>query len=126
MQKLHPKEEILLVMGTVDYATLATISGVNIRSRMMHYWNDENFNVYLATMKGDPKILQITEVSSASLLVLKCGTDINDSCDVEITGSASFVKSEEEKDIAFKALAGKSPMVRHLKDTNTLKCVGLH
>ncbi|MFQ6075341.1 MAG: 1,4-dihydroxy-2-naphthoate octaprenyltransferase [Candidatus Bathyarchaeia archaeon] len=120
MRQLHTKEEILSVMDVVDCASVATASGVDIRSRMMHYWNDEDFNVYLATMKGDPKTLQITENPSVSLLILKREEDMNDSSEVEVTGRAFFVKNEGEKDGAFRALAGKSPVVRYLRDTDSL------
>lgn len=120
MQQLHTREEILSVMDSIDCAAVATASGVDIRSRMMHYWNDEDFTVYLATMKGDPKTLQITENSSVSLLILKRQDDINDSKEIEVTGRASLVKNEREKDATFKALAEKSPVVRYLRDTNSL------
>jgi len=110
----------LSVMDVVDVATVATASGASIRSRMMHYWNDENFNVYLATMKGDPKTLQITENPSVSLLILKRTGNINDSSEIEVTGRASYVKNEGEKDRALQALAGKSPVVKYLRDTNSL------
>lgn len=120
LRQPHTKEEILSVMDVVDCASVATASGMDIRSRMMHYWNDENFNVYLATMKGDPKTLQITENPSVSLLILKREEDINDSREIEVTGRAFFVKDGGEKDRAFKALAEKSPVVRYLRDTNSL------
>lgn len=107
-------------MDVVDVTTVATASGVNIRSRIMHYWNDENFNVYLATMKGDPKTLQITENSSVSLLILKHKENINDSSEIEVTGRVFYVKNNGETDRAFQALAGKSPVVKYLRDTNSL------
>ena len=59
--ELHGKDEILSAMDVVDTAFVSTAAGAKIRSRMMHYWNDESFNIYLASMKGDPKTLQITE-----------------------------------------------------------------
>jgi len=107
-------------MNTVDIATVATNSGVDIRSRMMHYWNDENFNVYVSTMKGDPKTLQITENPSVSLLILKRNGNINDSSEIEVTGRAYHVKNEDEKNRVLQALAGKSPVVKYLKETNSL------
>lgn len=107
-------------MDAVDCATVATAAGVDIRSRMMHYWNDENFNVYLATMKGDPKTLQITENPSVSLLILKRTENINDSSEIEVTGRAYYVKNEGERDRVFQALAGKSPVVKYLSETNSL------
>jgi 1,4-dihydroxy-2-naphthoate octaprenyltransferase len=120
MSKPHSKEEILSVMKEIDVATVATASGTEIRSRMMHYWNDESFNVYVATMKGDPKTLQITENPSVSLLILKRKDNINDSAEIEVTGKANHVKNETEKQQALQALAEKSPVVKYLKETNSL------
>ena len=120
MQQAHTKEEILSMMDVVDVATVTTASGVDIRSRMMHYWNDENFNVYLATMKGDPKTVQITDNPSVSLLVLKRDGSINDSSEIEVTGRACYVKNEGARARALQALSGKSPVVKYLKETNSL------
>jgi len=121
LSKSHTKEEILSVVGNVDIASVATASGVDIRSRTMHYWNDENFHFYLATMKGDPKTLQITHNPSISMLVTKRGdVNINDSCEVEVTGRAFLVKDDGERSRAFSALAEKSPVVKYLRDSGNL------
>lgn len=120
MSQPHSKQEILMLMDDADCAAVSTVAGANIRSRTMHYWNDSNFNIYLSTMKGDPKTLEITENPSVSLLILKRKGDVNDSKEIEITGRAFFVKDKAEKDKAFQALAQKSPVVKYLKDTNNL------
>jgi len=122
----HDKDKILSVLKNVDYAVVATVSGVDIRTRMMHFWNDENFNVYLASMKGDPKTLQLIENPSVSLLVFKHENDISDSTEVEIIGRAFFVKDKNERSKAFEELSKKSPVVKHLKETgnlNVLDCI---
>lgn len=120
LQQSHTKEEILSVLNNIDCAVVATASGVDIRSRMMHYWSDENLNVYLATMKGDPKTLQITHNPSISLLISKRTGGVNDSSEVEVTGRAFLVKEGDEKNRAFKSLAEKSPVVKYLNDTGNL------
>ncbi len=60
MRAQHTKEEILSVLEGVAVAAVATSAGSGMRNRMMHYAADEDLNCYLATMKGDPKTMQIT------------------------------------------------------------------
>lgn len=60
MSEQHTGEEILSLMKRVEVAVVATSAGDRVRCRMMHCAFDKNFNVYLATMKGDPKTAQIT------------------------------------------------------------------
>ncbi len=54
-------------MEDLKVAGIATSGGDHIRIRMMHYAVDDEFNVYLSSMKGDPKIAQLTINSSVSL-----------------------------------------------------------
>lgn len=64
-----------------------------MRNRMMHFAVDKDLNVYLASIKGDPKVLQMTRQPSVALLVYRNDGDINDSREVEITGHAIIVLS---------------------------------
>jgi len=57
---------------------------------MMHYATDKNFNVYLATIKGDPKTVQITHHRSIALLIHKSEPDIDDSKEVEVSGKGLY------------------------------------
>ncbi|MBI2849460.1 MAG: pyridoxamine 5'-phosphate oxidase family protein [Chloroflexi bacterium] len=86
----HSQAEILEMMEGVPVAVVATKAGDTLRNRMMHYAADENLNVYAATMKGDPKTIQLTNQPSISLLIHSPGADINGSKEVEITGKAVF------------------------------------
>ncbi len=81
---------------------------------MMHFASDDDLNLYLATMKGDPKTVQITHHPSVSLLVYKGGDDINDSHEVEISGKAVIVKDRKERQRALELTAKRSPVVKHL------------
>lgn len=85
MSTQHSREEILSLMENVEVAAVATSAGEQMRVRMMHYAPDDDFNIYLATMKGDPKTVQMTDHPSISLLVYQPGADINESTEVEIT-----------------------------------------
>ena len=77
MQVKHTKDDILAILDKVEVATVATSAGIHLRQSMMHFVADENFNIYLATMKGDPKTNQITSNPSVSLMVFDRGRDTN-------------------------------------------------
>ena len=126
MSEQHSQEEILSLMENVKVAAIATSAGEGLRNRMMHYATDDNFNIYLATIKGDPKTVQMTNYPSISLLVHQSGADINESKEVEITGKALFVRDQQEREVALEMTAKRSPVVKHLTDTGNsgmLDCV---
>ncbi|MFQ6093256.1 MAG: 1,4-dihydroxy-2-naphthoate octaprenyltransferase [bacterium] len=117
MDEGHSRAEISSVLDSVDTAAVSTFAGDRMRSRMMHYAADEEFNIYLATMKGDPKTAQITHHPSVSLLIHKHTEDVNDSMEVEVTGKAFVVKDDEERQTALEATAQRSPVVKYLVET---------
>lgn len=126
MTEQHAKEQILSVLESVPVTAVATSAGNRMRNRMMHYGADENLNCYLATMKGDPKTVQITHHPSVSLLVFKCGADINDSQEVEISGKAIITRDREERERALRITAERSPVVKYLVEVgneDALDCI---
>jgi len=126
MSEQHNQAEILLLMENVEVAAIASSAGDRLRVRMMHYAADDNFNIYLATMKGDPKTVQMTHHPSISLLIHQPGADINESKEVEITGKALFVRDQEEREQALEMTAKRSPVVKYLTETGNsdmLDCV---
>ncbi len=126
MSKQHTREEILSLMDNVEVAAVATSAGEGLRTRMMHYATDENFNIYLATMKGDPKTDQMTHHPAISLLVHQSGADINESREVEITGKALFVRDQKEREHALEMTAKRSPVVKYLTESGNsgmLDCI---
>ncbi|MEE8413459.1 MAG: 1,4-dihydroxy-2-naphthoate octaprenyltransferase [Dehalococcoidales bacterium] len=126
MSEQHSQADILSMMDEVEVTAVATSAGDSQRIRMMHYATDENFNIYLATMKGDPKTVQLTNHPSISLLVHQSGSDINDSREVEITGKAVFVRDPEERERALEMTAKRSPVVKYLTESGNsslLDCI---
>lgn len=126
MEQKHTKKEIISILNDLKVAGIATSGGDHIRIRMMHYALDKEFNVYLASMKGDPKIIQLTTNPSISLLAHESQEDINKSKEVEITGKALVLKEEKERDKALSSIAERSPVVAYLRNTgneSTLECI---
>ncbi len=126
MEEKHSKKEILAVLKNLKVASIATSGGDHIRIRMMHYAHDDEFNVYLSSMKGDPKITQLTLNPTVSLLAHESKENLNKSKEVEVIGKASLIKVEQEKNKALKAIAERSPVVAHLLNTGNesmLECI---
>jgi 1,4-dihydroxy-2-naphthoate octaprenyltransferase len=126
MEQKHTRKEILSILNDLKVAGIATSGGDHIRIRMMHYALDKEFNVYLASMKGDPKIIQLTTNPSISLLAHESQEDINKSKEVEITGKALVLKEEKERDKALSSIAERSPVVAYLRNTGNesmLECI---
>lgn len=126
MEQKHTKKEILSILNRLKVAGIATSGGDHIRIRMMHYALDDEFNIYLASMKGDPKIIQLTTNPSISLLAHESQEDINKSKEVEIIGKALILKKEKERNKALDAIAERSPVVSYLRNTGNesmLECI---
>jgi len=115
----HSQEEILAALKAEQTAVVATKGGGGeIRTRKMHYAVDDDFNIYLASMKGDPKTVQITYHPTVSLLVYNQAERLTDSSEVEISGRAVKVKEEAEREKAFAKLQEVSPVVKYLVESN--------
>lgn len=113
----HSVDEVRAVLDGVDEAIVATAAGDIIRTRAMHFAVDDDFTIYVSTMRNDPKTVQITHNPSISLLVLKRTPRSEDLTEVEITGAAALVRDEREKRKARSMVAGPSPIVKHLWET---------
>ncbi|HDZ26523.1 hypothetical protein LCGC14_1124940 [marine sediment metagenome] len=126
MEQKHTKKEILSILNELKVAGIATSGGDHIRIRMMHYALDDEFNIYISSMKGDPKIIQLTTNPSISLLAHESQEDINKSKEVEIIGKALILKKEKERNKALDAIAERSPVVAYLRNTGNesmLECI---
>jgi len=109
----HTKQTMLAILRETPVAAVATSAGRTTRNRMMHYAFDEDLNCYLASMKGDPKTLQITQHPSVALLICDWGPEIGDSREVEISGTAKVVTGEDRRK-GLELSAKRSPVVAHL------------
>ena len=126
MEIKHTKKEILSILKDLEVAGVATSGGDHIRIRMMHYAFDSDFTIYLASMKRDPKIIQLTTNPSISLLAHQSQENINKSKEVEIIGKALILKEEKERSKALEAIAVRSPVVAYLRNTGNesmLECL---
>ncbi len=113
-------------MQGADAVHVSTVSGISIRSRMMHFGLSQGFEIYLASVKGDPKTVQLANNRNITLLFRKEAPDERDSAEVEISGLAEIVKDENERQKGFVLEAPKSSIVRGLMEVGNsriLDCI---
>lgn len=121
MPQRHSIDEIRRVIQDTDAVHVSTVSGPAIRSRMMHFGLSEGFEIYLASMKGDPKTVQLAGNQHITLLFRKTTPDERDSAEVEITGLAEIVKDDNERQKGFTLEAPKSSIVRGLMESGNAR-----
>lgn len=115
----HSKDEILRVLGEVEFGAVATIEGEEIKIRAMHFAVDPDFNFYLASLKGDPKVKQLLENPSASLLIIKGNSGFFEAKEIEVVGSAELLENEGRKK-GLDLLIERSPVVKNMKEGGAL------
>lgn len=71
----HSREEILVGLGESAVATVVTAVGSKVRTRMMHFAHESDFTIYLSSMKGDPKTLELVRHPALSLLIFRLASD---------------------------------------------------
>ena len=92
----------------------------------MHFGLGDGFDIYLASMKSDPKTVQLSSNRNVTLLFRGQSPDEQDSAEVEINGVAEPVKDENERQRAFTLEASKSSIVNGLiqsGNTRLLDCI---
>lgn len=115
----HSKKSVLKTLMQADVSSVATHEGVKIRLRQMHYAPNEDLSLYFATMKGDPKTVQITNDPSITILILERSGDMQTWSETEIRGQMKAILSVKEKALASKKLYSRSPIVKQLVDTKS-------
>ncbi|HRQ50651.1 MAG TPA: hypothetical protein PLR74_08965, partial [Agriterribacter sp.] len=63
------KKEVLDYLERAEVAAVGTSNMGTPRQRMMHFGADEDFNIYVSSMKGDPKVLQWSNIPETALLI---------------------------------------------------------
>ena len=112
----HSKEEILEELSKIDYGYVSTLDGNRIRSRTMHFASTEDFKFYFASMKGDPKVYQMTSNPSINLLLNRNHEGLESTCEIEVQGSAAIVETAVERKKALSLLSQKSPVVKNFME----------
>ncbi len=111
MEILHKRSEIFEYLKKESLGILGTLetNSENIRLRVMYYGIDDEFNCYLMSTKGSPKIDQVQSSSKVSFLIFTIEDPYDESWEIEIDGTAELLKKKKEINFALEKLKGKNP-----------------
>lgn len=113
----HTNDEVKAFLQRADVAAISTTDLGTPRQRMMHYAVGENFEIYVSSMKGDPKVLQWRNVPQTAVLV-HTGQNFMEMEECEIIGRAYLIEDDAERQIVCDLVAKKSPIVSQFVSMN--------
>ena len=86
---------------------------------MMHYGADDDFNIYVSSMKGDPKVIQWSNIPETALLIHQ-GKTFLEMEECEIIGRAEIIRNKEDREKAIKIMTVRSPIVANFNQIKAL------
>ncbi|MEB2310959.1 MAG: prenyltransferase [Sorangiineae bacterium] len=112
------KEEVLAYLGRAEVGAVGTSNAGAPRLRMMHFAADEGLDIYLTSMKGDPKITQWLNVPETALLIHQ-GDQFMEMEECEVIGRAEIAR-DRDRDRAVELLRERSPIVAQMEKQGAL------
>lgn len=115
----HTKQEVLEFLKKAEVTAVGTSNMGSPRQRMMHYGSDEDFNIYVSSMKGDPKVIQWSNIPETAILIHQ-GATFFEMEEVEVIGRAEILRGKEERQKAIDIMVQRSPIVANFEKVNAL------
>ncbi len=113
------KQDVLDYLSRAEVGAVGTSNMGLPRQRMMHFAVDEDFNFYLTSTKGDPKVIQWINIPETAILIHQGPTFIEmEEC--EIIGRAEVLKEERDRQKAIELLVDRSPIVNQFHKIGAL------
>lgn len=106
----HTKQEVYEYLQRAEVAAVGTSSMGKPRLRMMHFGADEDFNIYASSMKGDPKVIQWSNIPQTALLIHQ-GETFMEMEECEVIGRAEIIHGKKEREAAIEIMKERSPIV---------------
>lgn len=104
------KQEVLDYLSRAEVAAVGTSNMGTPRQRMMHFGVDNDFNIYVTSMKGDPKIIQWSNIPETALLI-HLGDTFMEMEECEVIGRAEIVHDKAEREKVIELMTSRSPIV---------------
>lgn len=104
------KQEVMDYLSRAEVAAVGTSDMGTPRQRMMHYGADDDFNIYVSSLKGDPKVIQWSNIPATALLIHQ-GKSFMEMEECEIIGRAEIITDKAEQARALKLMIVRSPIV---------------
>lgn len=111
------RDEVLNYLNRAEVAAVGTSNMGTPRQRMMHFGVDEHFNVYVSSLKGDPKIIQWSNIPETALLIHQ-GPTFMEMEECEIIGRAEIIHNKEDREKALEIMKVRSPIVANFVKIN--------
>lgn len=116
---VRSKEQVIEFLSRAEVAAIGTSNMGSPRQRMMHFAVDGQFNVYVTSMKGDPKVIQWSNIPETALLIHQ-GEEFMKMEECEIIGRAEVLRDSKARDEAAKLLESRSPIVAQFTQIGAL------
>ena len=113
------KKEVLDYLERAEVAAVGTSNMGTPRQRMMHFGSDDDFNIYVSSMKGDPKVIQWSNIPETALLIHQ-GPTFLEMEECEIIGRAEIISNKEEREKAIQLMTRRSPIVANFNQIGAL------
>src|SRR3546814_366301 len=113
------REEVLSFLGRAEVAAIGTSNMGSPRQRMMHYAADDDFNIFVTSMKGDPKVIQWSNIPETAILIHQ-GDKFMEMEECEVIGRAEILREKGERDKAAQLLKDRSPIVANFLEIGAL------
>lgn len=110
MMAERSKKEVLEYLSRAEVAAVGTSNMGSPRQRMMHFGADGDFNIYVSSMKGDPKVIQWSNIPETAVLIHQGDTFLEmEEC--EIIGRAEIVHDKADRLSVLDLMSTRSPIV---------------
>ncbi|MVP01899.1 prenyltransferase [Paenibacillus lutrae] len=116
---IRSRQEVLDFLARSEVGAVGTSNMGSPRQRMMHFAADEDFNIYVTSMKGDPKVIQWSNIPETAILIHQ-GATFMEMEETEIIGRAEVLKEREDREKAAALLVSRSPIVAQMKQGDAL------
>lgn len=113
------KEDVYQFLQRAEVGAVGTSNMGKPRQRMMHFAVDEDLTLYLTSMKGDPKVIQWSNIPETAILIHQ-GDSFMEMEECEIIGRAEVIRDEKEREKASDLLVSRSPIVAQFNDMDAL------
>ncbi|MCC6384920.1 MAG: prenyltransferase [Bacteroidia bacterium] len=111
------KEEVFAYLNRAEVAAVGTSNMGSPRQRMMHFGADEDFNIYVSSLKGDPKIIQWSNIPETAMLIHQ-GKTFMEMEECEIIGRAEIIRDVKDREKALEIMKLRSPIVANFEKIN--------